>query len=883
MTTTHPSECPDRETVGAFVEGRLGSSDRKKLMRHLDQCSDCRADVAVLAEFVAQETPAALVAAPGERAKRFGWLASAAAAVLVTIAGVPGVWWYLNRSPISSLVRASKPLGYRPVQARLYGGFAWADYHEPVRSSAQESNPRQLKLAGEAGDVLERAEKDPTAKMQHAAAIASLLIEKPADAIELLTKVTAQQPDDASAWSDLAAALDDAMVRSGRPEPRALAAADRALKIDSKLPEALFNRALILEHMQLLVEARYAWERYLEVDSDSEWASEARRRRDGLPKKTDDSLFKDERSLFDERAAAGDGNAVAGFVKRFPKETRGVETDTLGKWGVQFRKGNKAEAARQLDIARITGTALSRIFGESLLADIVGSIDHANDAQRAQYAEAFATYTLDGGDARTAYLRAAKLLSGTPGELPMRFLAAVHRPGSMDISELTGVASDVDPHGSYKGLRAQIARAQGTAAARLVQWAEAIPHYTRARALFVELGDRSNAALMTEFIGEAYAYLGRRDEAWKAWSEAFPVLSRTGPERAIYLGINVSAQAEWIAGNNDAAMSLFDVALRHGKELRPDTHAEVLFRRAMLSARAGDTDGAAKLIAEGRIVATQIKNETDHTNAIVEFDVADGVAFAKSDPQRALASLTRAIDVREGSRRMLLPAALFERGRVHRSLGHSNEARTDFESAIEAVEEQRKPVQWRDTKSGALDGVDEIYIALAELLLERGETREAFAKADRAAAHAFYGADATASVTSLEALQQRLAPGMMVVEYLILSRKTIIFFVDNDRFAMRETPASSAEVAQELRDLDKALRERASIPQVQAASVRLHKILIAPVQDLLARGDSITFVPDPLIASLPFAALFDAASGRWLIEDKSVRIVPSALTASRYR
>jgi CHAT domain-containing protein len=306
----------------------------------------------------------------------------------------------------------------------------------------------------------------------------------------------------------------------------------------------------------------------------------------------------------------------------------------------------------------------------------------------------------------------------------------------------------------------------------------------------------------------------------------------------------------------------------------------VLFRRAILSARTGDPAGAARFIAGGQSAAAAIEDDSARKNAIADLDFAEGIVFASSEPQRALVALTRAVGVREESRRMLLPATLFERARVLRSLGRTDDARADLESAVEAVEAQRKPVEWRDTSSGALEGIDGIYTALAELLLERGRNREAFVTADRAAAHAFYGADATDSVTSIEALQQRLAPGTIVVEYLVLPRRTIIFFVDANTFEMREAAVAQDELARLFSDLDTALRGRAAIARVQDASLRLHKILIAPVRDLLGPGTSITVVPDPLIASLPCAALFDAASGRWLIEDHAIRIVPSALYKS---
>ena len=53
--------------------------------------------------------------------------------------------------------------------------------------------------------------------------------------------------------------------------------ADRAVKADNRLAEAWFNRALALERLAMVGEARGAWSDYLKVDDRSEWAAEATR------------------------------------------------------------------------------------------------------------------------------------------------------------------------------------------------------------------------------------------------------------------------------------------------------------------------------------------------------------------------------------------------------------------------------------------------------------------------------------------------------------------------------------------------------------------------------------------------------------------------------
>src|SRR4051812_5636072 len=164
MTTTITTPpCPDPELVGAFVEGRLGAAERAEIMRHLDQCQPCRSEVAALAAFAADGTT--------DRAMRSGWWLAAAAS-LVTVAGAALFWRTTTNDhdrPVAPLVAAARPLGYRTVEARLSGGFAWAEFRGAVRSSTEASNTKRMKLTGAAADVIEDADAHPNAETQDAA------------------------------------------------------------------------------------------------------------------------------------------------------------------------------------------------------------------------------------------------------------------------------------------------------------------------------------------------------------------------------------------------------------------------------------------------------------------------------------------------------------------------------------------------------------------------------------------------------------------------------------------------------------------------------------------------------------------------------------------
>src|SRR6185503_10647581 len=112
--------------------------------------------------------------------------------------------------------------------------------------------------------------------------------------IASLRRATVAQPRSAELLSDLGAALLAREEASERRRtggalpatvedrdadiPAALEVIEHALELSPRLEEALFNRAVALEQLHLLRSAQTAWQRYLEVDPSTQWASEARQR-----------------------------------------------------------------------------------------------------------------------------------------------------------------------------------------------------------------------------------------------------------------------------------------------------------------------------------------------------------------------------------------------------------------------------------------------------------------------------------------------------------------------------------------------------------------------------------------------------------------------------
>ena len=255
--------CPTDETLALFAAGDLDPETRNAVLAHLATCNDCISAVAAASAHLAEEKTAS-----------HWWIGAVAAAVIIAVV-IAFPMLRRHNDPMHSLVAAA-PATERYVEPRLTGGFAWAPYRGAMRAAEPSTTAAQMKLSGPAGEIVERAQNDHSDKTEHAAGVALLLVGHPDAATPHLQH--------AGAWSDLAAAEYAKAMSTGRTDtlPTALATIDHALTLDARSPEALFNRALILQRLGRKADARAAWQRYLDIDPNSPWAAEARARRDEI-------------------------------------------------------------------------------------------------------------------------------------------------------------------------------------------------------------------------------------------------------------------------------------------------------------------------------------------------------------------------------------------------------------------------------------------------------------------------------------------------------------------------------------------------------------------------------------------------------------------------
>src|SRR4051794_4152666 len=852
-----------------FASGDLDAQTRNYVLAHIEHCSDCMAAVLSANAHLKEER-----SVWRSRTNSRWWMSAVAAAVLIAIIAVPML--RSGHDPIGKLV-ALAPTSERTIEPRLSGGFAWAPYHGPMRATGTSMDAARLELGGAAGEAINRAEHDRSTEVQHAAGVAMVLVEKPEEAVARLEAV-ARTSNDARTWSDLAAARYAAASQLGRASlyPTALAAADAALRIDPNLSEALFNRALILTRLGLTDEAKRAWQRYLQVDSSSSWAIEARSHLAGLPVSTGSSEFEHDRPRLERAAERGDTAGVRRYVDAHRERARAyAEAVYLGHWAEALQRNDNAEATRWLSVARGVGNALSEISGESLLRDSVRAIDTAaSDKQRdiaaahILYRNGRIAYSRDQRDAAERdLLHAADAFEAAqdPMSLQARYYAASARLVGNDTAaaraDLERARAAADIHPQYLSVGAHVRWELGRALSNEGDWSQAAIVLAEGAAMFERAGERTSAGFIETMLAVALTSLGRNDDAWLARMRAFAALSAEGEAEYLATSIAAATHDELAASHRDAALALTATESSIARNAaRPQMAISGLVNRALIQSMTGDPAAALQTARRAGELARKVADPRLRAGWSAQVDVAIGAALAQPSPRDAFQPLTRAIDfyTAHGVGGALLDPLLL-RSRCSARTGDAQSAMRDLDLGMTIVEKHPADMPGGAAGWGVLDAEHAVFIDAIALSLDRGDKASAFAFAER-----LHGTAAT-----IPELQHRLVgSGTAVLEIVMLPNELVTFGVAENDVVVVRRPAATDTLA--------ALAEESLSESGTTAAAKLYDELIRPSDALLDRVHEVVIVADQRLATVPFAALYDSNRRRFLVERFAVATASSA-------
>lgn len=871
MTTDRTTiGCPDAGTLSAFAEGRLADDERARVIDHLLACEQCYAIIRELGA-LREEIEGASGEGEGE-ARPFPFrrivisLAAAAALAALVLLSPIGARLTSQREPSAVRLLASAIAEQRPIEPRV-AGFD----HAPLRPVTRGPGDASYELLAAAAKIESEAADPPTPSQAHALGLAKLLLGEWDEAIELLEGAAKDEPT-ARHWNDLAAAYLARAQATGEPADAvdSIEFSSRALAIDPNHAPAAFNRALALEGSGFLeAQAIEAWEHYLTLDAQSDWATEARRHLAALRARPARVSWEERKGELEMALQRGDEQTMRRIVAEHPaRARRWTEKTLLPFWGKAALAGDE----RIRSDAAVLATILAS-HGDPLLSRVLDALERSDDRSRLRLARA----AISLGEARTLYEeheyeRAQRSLTSAAFDWPLRGPAAaleasIHyvRRNVYDArSTLDGLPEESDRATALSG---EIAWVVGLALLVEGRPFEALASFRHAAEVFTRLGDRESLAAVRTHTAHAMELLGQDETAWREHVHAARDTSLAGSDgdRRHVAMFGLTRLGNEMGKPHLASLLsrlLGDDAIRDRKT---DREIDALLESARANAMLGASEESIRALERARRSASAIDDLRVRDRSLLFIARAAVQSLAGAQPELALAEADQAIRISEriGDRFEIARSRLL-RGRLLREAGRERDAELDFDIGIGAIETAGAEISDTTLRISHFDTASDLFDELAALRVHQGRYEDALAVLARSRGASLRNLTVEHSSAPLaNASPNESVP--IVLAWSVQDHRSILLVRRGELVEAYSLKIGNAVLQEKIE------RFRAHLDDRELAA-ELYDALLAPAREILLPEDVLILVPDKSLHGLPFAALYDRKAQNYLVERHTIAV-----------
>jgi CHAT domain-containing protein len=706
--------------------------------------------------------------------------------------------------------------------------------------------------------------------------------------IQYLQTAARLDPRPAPILADLSAAH---LVRAERANsPRdlleAVETAERALQKDPPNRAALFNRALGLERFGLMGEAGRAWRAYLAADSTSDWADAARKRLAEVSRVP---------VLPKTPSASATDAELAAYAVADPQGARTMGWDhLLGEWGAAVLAGDDARAADRLHRAEVLGTALERAGRDATLGDAVRAIraQTTNVPAMQRLASAHRSFSegrlkfhnadYPGATPHFAAAREVDTLSPTLGSWVDAFYAGTRafsgypREGeAMLRGRLAAVDAQRNP-----ALAGRLRVALASILVRIDQYEEARDEAIAAATFLRVAGEPEPEGAALGAAADATFAMGDPAGGYALFRQAIERLRAYPGALALHNVLFAVSEHSVQEGNVLAAIHTqgegVDAATRNGLSLYV---TEATLARARILMAAGQIDAASRDVQKGRALVEQIGEPNARAWFDADLRLARAETTLRGEPARAVAAFDSVVGFFEAAEvAVRLFPALVGRARARVARGDIAGGTADLERAVAMLADRRNAVGNDFQRAALVESARDVFAEAATLHLTAGRTAKALSIID-------VGRPSLAPGRKLGRANDLRSPsGEVVVSYALLRDTLFAWTLDGANLSLARTAVDTAEFARTVEMVRSSLEMYAENQAVRMALERLYDWLIRPVEQRLGNRETpLVVIPDGVLGAVPFAALYDRRTRRYLVEAHPLRFATNLREAGQAR
>lgn len=855
-------------------------------------------------------------------ARQGGYWIPALAMLLAFVAG-SAYYWSTLHSPVNNGLMAMRRSYHnsRPLEARVTGGFNYQPY-ERQRGEAEMLGIDRDQLNYALAELTRAVALQPTGEARHALGRLYLLMGDFKQAEEQLTLALNGLTHNAKLHSDLATIYYE-RSKYAEPLPLLSKAVDHyraALEIEPRLAEAWFNLALCYEQMALFRESCASWERYLEIDAQSPWATEARAHLQRLnARASQEESQRNVQMALQNNATANDQAALRQLVGEHYATVKQVATEQLlDEYLKAALTDDTVTASARLQTLRWIGQLAAEGKGDRFIADAVDFAARASPAVKQRLQDLrLALRQADQEFARSSYDAAFKLYSQalqaaeSIGDQCHAETAALrltyHYALRADFASLYKVGNKLLADAArlhHRQMQAKTLLELANAYHRSLQMSTGLEYCLRAAEIALELHDIETAVTSLRFAGTVYTRMGDYERAIEKNFAAIAQIrdNKVNTSHAI-LSYHQLAETLFQMGNYLRALDYqLEMQASAMKSNNPILMAGVAGRLALTYWKLNRKQEAKRLLDEALAYSEKISDlsmrallQADLYTTLGDFLVNQDQTDNNNSSNAIVAYQNALKTTRKINSRIYLSAIRQGLATAYLAQDRIAEAEAELKLSVLLAERDRQQIKDARSRSLLLASRQNVYRTMTDFqftikqdliqafnyaeIAKSRDLLDALSDHDKPQANAAQSQHlpiSNALPLKLQQVQQALPEGAQVVAYAVTEQRLFIWLIKRQEFTATSVEISADRLQQLTTGYLKDLRARQSIELVNRRAGELYQLLITPIVAKLNQGQLLCVIPDGVLSQLPFPALVAPEQQRYLIEDFPLEVNPSA-------
>jgi len=813
----------------------------------------------------------------------------------------------------------------RPVEARLTG-FSYAKY--PAGQNVNVIASDRLKRDEAFNLIFGKAVDEKTPTAYHALGKLYLTDKDFNEAVKCFQIALQNDANDAKLRNDLAVALmergkeksKNADYSAGDDLADALEHLRRAIELDSSLLEAQFNLSLCHQYQSLWRTAEEDWKRYLEKDSGSPWAEEARKNLEKVTEriKRGGEDRENIRQSFLDAYRRGDVEQAWRAYKRSRQLATGsfITEGLLDNYLSLSLSGKSAEARDSLSVLRFIGELeLERVedrFSYDLSMFYRGASRgqlrkiSAARALAATANESFGQSRVD--DAINGYRRAVELFNEA-GDV-CESLMARRRLGHCYFRQSSpALGSPMLMQGrqecesrNYLWLLGMFLNELANSDTYLTKYSTALDYGLTLVSNAKRIEDDYGVLRGINRVAEIYVLLARREETLRMVQEGLSVAGAINATPGQLIGLYLFASKSYMAsGKFVAALDYEKEAFKLSLQINdPWLLSRHYVHLGLAYYKLNQHSEAIKLMRQGVEMGERLQDRKLGAEIMAFSHVHLGEVYREiGDLDSSVKSYGDALRLC-GENRVDIQWLGFEAKKgillTNIKRGDAPAVEEGLKEVTELYERFRGNIEDENNRNSFFDHEQGVYDIAIDYAFARQDARRAFDFSEMSRARSLFDAvnlppaklldEALPNIRfprstqplELGEMQSRLPAKTQLLQYSVLDKRLIIWAVSGADFKSRSVEVSREDLENKVNGYLRSLaggKNAAQAGDYRTRSSELYSLLIKPVESLLDRDAEICIIPDKALSRLPFASLI-SPTGKYLIEEHAILTSPSA-------